>query len=490
VKQITSFVIIFILILAVTVSAQENQLRLSSLGSCNLSFEDETNQISIYDFGKNPAGIVFDQCGEWMRAMSWSDYRQGDFRRQMDPASRFQLHLQAEAFKSMADKKSAFRGYIQYYTEDLRDVYRALEYEPYHDNFTSIDTTTGTFDYYGPQLGFEYGRRLTSFFSIGARIRYRLQDGLKREPSKTKVDGRMIHGDIGAMINLPWKMTLGLVFRPFTEQYRLNATKAFLLDYPIIYKYFGDSLLVKNDKVSTYNRKIGDQGYASEAQLIFPLNSAITISAKGGIFLQNRQISENTSEGRRDIDDYGSVQKTGRFFDFIGKWHLESLPVFFGASFSWNDWDSWARTPRYQTIFEEMNGGNKELGIGIGFDRENCPLKLGAEYYFENYKEEKHNYYQHYQWKRDVNAERLHCGIEYFLKKNLWLRSGLVAGEIIPEYHLSMKGISVRQLSGGIGFTFRGLLLDFAGYYQKLTPKNGALKRENFFFIFQVTQIL
>ena len=490
VKHINIFVLIFNLIFVINVSGQEDQLRLSSLGSCNLSFEDETNQISIYDFGNNPAGIVADQRVPWMRAISWSDYRRGDFRREMDPASRFQLHLQAEAVKLMSDKKSAFRGFIQYYTEDLRDVYRALEYEPYHDNFTSIDTTTGTFDYYGPQLGFEYGKQVNRFLSVGARIRYRLQDGLKREPTKTKIDGRMIYGDIGAMINLPRKMMLGLVFRPFTEQFRLNANKSFLLDYPIIYKYFGDSLLVKNEKVSTYNRKIADEGYTTDAQLIVPVNSATTISAKGGIFLQERQISENTSEGRRDIDDYGSVQKNGQFFEIIGELHLSALPIFFAASYSWNSWDSWARTPRYQTVFEEMNGEDREAGIGVGFDRKNFPLKLGVEYYFRNHKEEKHNYYQHYQWQRDINANRLHFGAEYFVVQNFWLRAGLIDGEIVPEYHLSMEEISVRQISGGIGFTFQGLLLDVAGYYQKSTPLSGEKKRENFFFIFQITQLL
>lgn len=487
-KQTINITLLLILTFTVTTCfSQDTNLRLLSMGSCELVLSDRDNDLNVYDFGDNPAALHDDQREMWMAAQTWWDFSQGSFRRPFDPKSQFQLHLQAEGVKPMGTK-AAFRGFIRYYTEELQNVHRALEYEPYHDIFTPIDTTTGTFDYYGPILGMEYSRRINSWVALGGKILYQLQDGLKRESSKTKVDGRMIHGVVGAYLTPHDQLSVGLTFRPFSVQYRLNANKAYLIDYPIIYKFYGDSLLVKNDKVGTYNRTTRGEGYCSDGVITYHLSPKIIFAGKGGYMLESKKIDEGSSEGKRDIDDYGSWQKQGPWAELACRFKTNFLPLTFGASFNWRSWDSWARTPRYQTVFETMEGGWAKYGIGVAYDKTGSPFKLAAEYHAADFNEEKHNYYQNYVWKRQNNTGLFKCGGELAVSPELTIRFGGAAGEEVAEYHLSFNPVKVQRLSLGTGIILDHIHLDITGFYEKIRPESGDNKRERAMILVQVSQ--
>ena len=384
--------LISMLIIQTQSYGQGLNLRLLSLGSASLVFEDSENELNVYDFGKNPAGLVADQKHKWMRYYNWSDYFNGDFRREMDPQKRMQSNIGAEGVNPIGEN-ATFRGFVQYYVEDLKNVYRGLEYEPYRDIFTPVDTTTGSFDYYGPKLGFEYARNVNSWLSFGGSLTYRLQDGLKRESSKMKIDGRMIFGTLGARI-VPFKnISIGLAFRPFSVQYRLNANKLFLLDHPVIHKFYGDSLLIKNEKVSTYNRRTQSEGYGAEGVFVYHFASWLTLAGKGGYDVECEQIDEGTSDGQLEIDDYGSWQSQGIWVESQWRINPPGIPFKFGICINWRDWNSWARTPRYETVFEEMEGDWSKYGIGVAYSVMGLPMTIGLEYHETFFYERKDNYY-------------------------------------------------------------------------------------------------
>ena len=483
------FVLLILLLSFFPVQSQHFNPRLISMGGGKLVFCDRDNQLNVYDFADNPAGLADDQKQRWLKAGTWSDFSRGDFRREMDPQSQLQFNALAEGVEVMADS-SVFRGFIQYYVEELRSVYRALEYQPYRDIFTPIDTTTGTFDYYGPKLGFEYGRRINSWLALGAQIQYRLQDGLKREPTKTKIDGRMIWGVIGANLTLHRKVSVALAFRPFSVQYRLNANKSFLLDYPVIYKFFGDSLLVKNENATTYDRTTRENGYGVDGAMIYRASENFIFAIKGGYKLDHKQIDEGSSSGKRDIDDYGSWQKQQPWAEAICRIRPAQLPLNLGIKIGWHQWDKWARTPRYQTVFEEMEGHGFTYGFGAAFIPQKLPFQFGVEYFAVSHQEEKRNYYQNYQWQRENNVSFIRGGGELYVLSDFVLRAGGATGKRIAEYHLSLDPVKFRQITLGSMIRINNVEVEITGLFDRVTPNLLAGNRDNFFLVVQITQWL
>ncbi|MBN1352974.1 hypothetical protein JXJ21_26525 [candidate division KSB1 bacterium] len=481
------FLILFQAALASLSQSRNINPRLMSLGDCQLVFSDRDNDLNGYDFGNNPAALFADQKQMWMAARLFGNHTSGEFRRPLDPKSQTQVRLQAEGIKPI-NHNSVFRGFIQYATEELHEVDKALEYEPYHDIFTPIDTTRGTFDYYGPRLGMEYSRQLFSWLAIGGRIAYQLQDGLKREPSKTKIDGRMIHGTLGAYLTPNQRLGLGLAYRPFSIQYRLNANKSFLLDYPIIYKFFGDSLLVKNDKVGTYDRTTRGEGFMADASIAYQLSESIALAGAFGYSLEDKKIDEGSSEGQRDIDDYGSWQKNGPWAKIQSRMRYPKLPATLGLSLDWRSWNSWARTPRFQTIFEEMEGGWLGYGLGVGLDKPNFPVSCGFEYHAQSFEEEKRNYYQNYKWNRQNTVRLYKFGCQLRLRDSITLRLGGATGDEVAEYHLSFQPVRVLRMSAGMSTHFKQLHFDLTALYERIRHESGDGEREQILMILEVVQ--
>ena len=109
--SIIKTILTFILILPHFGLAQNLNLRLISMGSCNLVFEDKDNDPNVYDFGDNPAGLPEDQQKKWMRVGSWMNHYSGEFRRELDPKSLNQLYLQAEGLQPL-NNDSVIKAFI------------------------------------------------------------------------------------------------------------------------------------------------------------------------------------------------------------------------------------------------------------------------------------------------------------------------------------------------------------------------------------------
>ena len=154
----------------------------------------------------------------------------------------------------------------------------------------------------------------------------------------------------------------------------------------------------------------------------------------------------------------------------------------------WRSWDSWARTPRFQTLFEEMNGSWTWYGIGIAFQKPGFPLKFGLEYHATNFNEEKHNFYQNYQWKRENNVNLINSGGELKITSNFMLRFGGAFGETIAEYHLSFDPVQLMQLSLGAGIRLNHVQVDVSGVYEKYRPESGDSDREKILILIELSQ--
>jgi len=298
----------------------------------------------------------------------------------------------------------------------------------------------------------------------------------------------MIYGAIGTQLKPYRDLSLGLIFRPFSVQYRINANKSFLLDSPIIYKYFGDSLLVKNENVDNYDRTTRGEGYSMDGNFVFQIAPGIIMAGKGGYHLESKKIDEGSSAGQLDIDDYGSWQKQGPWIESTGRINPAKFQFTFGITLGWRSWNSWARTPRFQTLFEEMNGAWAHYGFGIAYQKPGFPLKLGIEYHITDFREEKHNYYQNYQWKRENIVNMVKGGGAVTITPDFALRFGVGFGETFAEYHLSFDPVRVMQLSLGAGIRLNHVQLDVSSIYEKYRPQSDDLDREKILILVEISQ--
>jgi hypothetical protein len=249
-------------------------------------------------------------------------------------------------------------------------------------------------------------------------------------------------------------------------------------------------LLIKNETVSSFNRKVSGEGYIADGQVVYRISRGITSATRGGYCLESRDIDENTSEGKKIIDDFGSWQKEGPFVETICRMNMDRLPLTLALSFGWESFDSWARTPRYHTIFEEMEGGFSKYGLGFAYQKTNSPLTLAIEYHYKKFNEEKHNYYQNYKWKRENEVGLYQFGGEIKLSEKINARFGSAIGDEIAEYHLSFEPIKLRRFTIGTGISFNSFHLDLMGLYENRQPNNNInnLDRERFLIMVEISQ--
>ena len=281
----------------------------------------------VAHLAENPAALAENLHVSLFKFTSLTEAGKGEFRRAMDPASKLSVYGIVESVYPFADSLSIFHGYFQYYTENLNNLQSGLEYEPYKNIFTAIDTTSGTFDYYGPIAGFEYARKSLPWLSWGLQIDYGLQLGLKREYSKTKVNGRFLSAVLGTELSLSTTTKIGVAFSPFNHLYRLNAGKKYLLDYPLIYRFYGDSLIVRNENIHYFDRKLLRQGYWLSIDGSFSIGNCLFLKSRVGKSLDHHQIAENISEGKLPKDDFGSFQQTASYFVLDPVLRIEDFPV-------------------------------------------------------------------------------------------------------------------------------------------------------------------
>jgi len=166
------------------------------------------------------------------------------------------------------------------------------------------------------------------------------------------------------------------------------------------------------------------------------------------------------------------------------------FPLKIGISLDWEAWELWARTPRFQTVFEEMAGDVLRGGLGVAWEPEASLIHLSLEYSHEKLTEEKRNYYQHYHWKRENSTGLFRMGGEFRATQSLAIRLGLVHGQESAEYHLSLEPVDVRRFTLGLAYRRQAIQMELAARYDTIEQSANSLERNTLIIIFQINQAL
>lgn len=319
-------------------------------------------------------------------------------------------------------------------------------------------------------------------------MNYGLHEGIKREYSKTKIMGRLLSGELGIKASLSSNLNISAKFIPGSRQYRLNADKEFLTDYPVIYKYYGDSLIIKNESASLFDRKLKDISYHATVLIVSKISRNIALFTTAGKIIDFNKISENVSEGRLAKDDFGEFQLSRNYFSFSTSLKIPRLPIIFSYFTYFETFYQWARTPRYQTLFEEMKGNIRQDRLSASFF-EKSPFSFSSAFISTHFNEKKVNYFQHYSWDREIVAPSflVSCKVRF----SPWLQIiGVYRwGKGIPEYHLTLDKVNLRELEIAFRIGRKNLFWQIKAFSQSITPDFVTDQRNSYQFLLQMTKM-
>jgi len=453
--------------------AFSSQTRLFSMGDLVLVMEDEDNEINLYDFGNNPAWVVMDQKISWGRGSSLLNQEKGSYRRILDPQTLVTLNSFFDAVKTFGPDK-VFFGYVGYYYYDNQKIVGSVEKYPYEDKFGlldsagfvdvdkdgNIDDIRSDFTYTGPDIFAGHSRKIRENTFIGATVGYRLEHGVKRQYIWPETYLRTFHFNVGVAQRLARGIVLGLSFRPYDTQERIDLDPG-LQGGSVVKDVVGFQWRIP---ISSMTRTTRNKIYKAGFQGTWDLGKSLTNGCIFNYVFKSLEIND----GLKDADRVVHWESDGYHIEYRGLWRVTPDIVNIGFSYRKDYQKTWTKNPIFNTILDEGPITEERYGIGWGiFPSES--FRWGFEMHFSQYKEEITDYIA--RGIRDTREESLsyNLGAELRLEKNFWVRGGLIyaeyriEGDNLPEDMLrDNTSFSIRW---GLGYSSENALIDLAlGY--------------------------
>jgi hypothetical protein len=353
--------------------------RIQGMGNLFLVTEDEDNELNLFDYGKNSAFLIHDASKDWLKVQVNASSENGSLHRLYDPNGKDIYSINFNALK-IIDENQTFRGEISYTNYRKKDTYRTIQTDPYAGSiFMLFDTTTGSIDFNGPAIEFEYSANLFQDATFGAKVNYTAQSGVKNVYSKPEITNRYISGQVAFAYALIDNVYVSAKIDPF-----FNFEKITLITdddtgtNPTTYRYRGFNIYrVIADDYPRYNK---NYGFKTDFQSSYKSSdSLINIFFTGGYQFQDMLVEEQFSvleeEGYWQEDGYNANLYARIIPDFISK----NLTV--GLSFEWRNLKAWAKHPDLPILFNENESTRTSLGIGLSYYCKDIGLRCGFEYH-------------------------------------------------------------------------------------------------------------
>jgi hypothetical protein len=422
-------------------------LRNSTMGNCSIAQIDEDNQLNPYDYGRNPAYLIYDFTSAWNRFVLDVDRTTGTLKRPYDALTVDDLYGGFVGQKRLASQQVAW-GSFRYERFEQRDLSRAIELDPYNDPFFLTDTTTGDFTYYGPSTSVDYSIRLTPRLSFGAGFDYDISTGLKDYYTRPQIIHNYFRGNIGFLVTPANRWLVGLIARPIRLQNRTEFDKTDEGFDNLIRRYSGDGIY----EIRTF------QSYTIR-ELLWGVELDLQNFYMGDIFSVGSILSYELNQSKIKYnltfpEETGLWQDESYGFKFLARYTPRETPFVLGLSGELSNGDGWAKRPRFNDVLLFDNPSKlRSVGAGASYAMRDVGLVVTAEYVLNGYTIEANDYGANYFVKRDITQNVGRVGVEYKAYNVYSLRGGVEVTDYPLDRWLKLPPNMTRyRFTAGFGY--------------------------------------
>ncbi|MDD4856535.1 MAG: hypothetical protein PHD74_00360 [Candidatus Krumholzibacteria bacterium] len=407
-------------------------IRTSTMGNCSIALDDENNRLNPYDFGRNPAFLIYDFDGEWIRMRLNADEESGELKRPYDPLFSKNTYASFEGNKRLNDRQVAW-GAFQYGQLWQREQARSLELDPYNDPFYLTDATKGDFVYYGPSAKVDYSVAITPRVALGAGFNYEISTGLKDVYTRPQVIHNYFKGNLGVLVEANEHWFLGLTGRPLRVQNRTEFAKTDEGYDNQIFRYAGDSLYEVRSFTSYSIREIlrgGEVGVQN-----FFKSDRVTI---GTIFTYYLAVNKSRY-GSTSPEEVSYFQDKSYDFKFLARYTPKSIPLVLGLSGRSMDQDGWAKRPRFPSVLLYDNPIKlRSLGAGASYFIQPLRVTISGDYVLNAYDIEANDFAANNFVHRDITQNIGRFGVEYSAYNVYSIRGGVEVTDYLIDRWLKL----------------------------------------------------
>ncbi len=476
-------IIYSILLFSYAAIAQTLDSKIAAMGQMTLIIESQDNQLNLYDFGLNPAGLMLDQQRSWLRPFFQTDNFSGKFKRIYEPERSNDCHIAFEGVKVL-DINQAFRGSVDYHDLILNDVYQAINRDPYAEHpFRLADKTTGNIHYWGPMVSALYSRHVyNQRLFWGASLDYQIETGLKDDFPEPRIIYRNIGIGTGIVYRTSDRLSIGSTLnynhvQEFTEVVPPNDNE---LRTIIITKFRGENIGVE--------RIGGMEQFTKTEWLRWGLQSCFQPFAffeSALLFYYQTQNVDATENRVRPVKD-GTWQLQSYEIHWKNRLAIPAVPFRLGFSLDHIFCSDWAIHPDFDLLLGDDRVTGNQIGIGVAYTPNSLPFILGVEYHRRLIEKTKEDYVSRMFGAGNMNVDIMKIGAELTIMENWQIRAGYIfqTNEINPtllSFSEFLPANKKQILTLGLGYSFKSTEVECCGNYgqQQPTGNQNNLKRDS-----------
>jgi hypothetical protein len=434
-------------LLSGSAGARADYLRNSTMGNVFIAQIDEDSQLNPYDYGRNPAYLFWDFQGDYNRFAADFSHESGTLKRPLDPKMIDDVNGAFMGRKKLGNNQVVW-GSFTYDRFEQRDMYRAIEFDPYNDPFYLTDTTTGNTTYYGPSIKVDYTLRLNSKVAIGGGLDYDISTGLKDYFTRPQIVHNYFKGNIGVIVQPVPKWTVGVIARPIRLQNRTEFDKTDEGFDNLIKRYAGDKIY----EIRTFESyTIRELLWGVEFDL---QNFYTTDRVKvGTIFtygLSQNRIKYNLSFP----EEIGFWQDQSYGFKFLARYTPAGTPLVLGLSGEATNGEGWAKRPRFDNVLLFNNPTKlRSIGAGASYTFASLGLVLTGEYVLNGWKIEADDFGATEFPKVDITQNIGRLGAEYRAFNVYSIRAGVEVTDYPIDRWLKLPAnMTQYRFTGGLAY--------------------------------------
>jgi len=473
-------------ILIYMLGAQASDFRMRAMGGIRIALPDADNQLNLYRYAANMAGLQENDSTDWMKFRYNSASTWGTLRRRWDSAEKDVTSFSFSGQKYISDTQ-VFYGSIQYDYNIFKRLSYAIEPEPYAlDPFVLTDTTTGNTIYSGPHVFTAFNHRLLKNLWWGASVDYQISRGLKDRYTRPEIIRRAIRFGLDLLYTPGCSWTVGLSFRPYDIRDLTKLVRQPDGQSPLVLRYRGEyyfsSVLGDKDRTAKY------KGYEIVPQLAY--NS---VHVKGVLsasyYYRWLELFDGTTiqnyNGYYQEERY-TFNSVWRYYPFAGNGTVLAL------NYNFVYIANWAREPIADYEIYRAFYHQHQLTTGVSYPWESFPVITAVEIQFKHLLPDRRDYLAHVLRRGAISDTRLRLGAEWRTASNSLLQAGCILQQYrenaVWRYWGNYHGAAVT-----FGTTLRtsGTEFEFSGYYGYLFGETYGHRYGNHFdFSLQIKRAL